>query len=570
MVASAQAATSISEYLSDPITTPYAIFTPHLRVVFTQNYAYIHSHTDTSVYFTHLEDLIHMQASLASKISNYNITQADFPSFMTLNENLENVLMQTTLDLATALDSLEHFRACRPHDRSKRDLSVNQGILPGVGRALSWLTGTLSQEASNYINTNTHNINKLQKSELALVKVINNTAHTARANSVQLQSLRRKMNDMGNKLQGEQTKSHAVQIITSYYLSFSLTVEELQYNIKEMTREWQYASEGKLLSKALQGTFFDYVSEALDADTKSFPNLKHLVKKIATVSIEACQTHVWQRFSIPLLNRKSLPLFRIHHIPVPHNNSFDVLANQPFAVSWSDDRVFEFSKSEFKSMISLRRFSIAKPPEREIQLKDSCLYALANKLGHQCVFKHVQQTVPYVFFENNYLTYYLGLRAKTIAVHKCLHSDAVPSMLLGSGVIKVPDACTIKINNVVYQNTKPHSDNSLLTKPFFFTMESELKMITTNESLIHEDYSDSTNNFENDMASLKEASDLLGHFEVPTLHLYVASASIFTITFILFILVIILFLIICGPMGHCVSTPPTQIIKMHQVELDSL
>ena len=143
-------------------------------------------------------------------------------------------------------------------------------------------------------------------------------------------------------------KSHAVAVLTSYYLSFTFTVELFQNSIEDLTQEWHHASEGKLLPKALQGAFFDYVTEALDADTRSYKNLKHIIAKVATVAIDACQTHVWQRLSIPLLSQTSLPLYRVHPIPVPHNNSFDVLANKPFAVSWSDERLYEFSQNEFQ------------------------------------------------------------------------------------------------------------------------------------------------------------------------------------------------------------------------------
>ena len=94
-------------------------------IIFKTLCIYIDTQTDTTVYFTHLKDLIHMQATLANKVANYNITLSDFPSFVTLSENLDSVLQRTTLNLITAIESLEHYPACRPHTRSKRDLSIN-------------------------------------------------------------------------------------------------------------------------------------------------------------------------------------------------------------------------------------------------------------------------------------------------------------------------------------------------------------------------------------------------------------------------------------------------------------
>ena len=74
---------------------------------------------------------------------------------MKLIEEVSNTLL-------SAVDSLHHEEVCYGVVRKKRDLIREQGLFPGVGRVLAYLTGTLTSDATAFINANTANLEKLK------------------------------------------------------------------------------------------------------------------------------------------------------------------------------------------------------------------------------------------------------------------------------------------------------------------------------------------------------------------------------------------------------------------------
>ena len=555
---------------SQPVLTTYANFVPLKPLVLTQNHAYVHQHTDTTVYFTQLNKLKEWQGMLESKVFNFTITWNDFPSFTTLSQNLDNIIRESSLTLISGIEALDHHPTCVPNTRVKRDLIRDQGILPGVGRALAWLTGTLTSDASSYINANIHNINKLQQSQIASLKVVNHTAHVAHDNAVQLRHLREKLNELGNKLNSDASKSHSIQLITSYYLSFTLVCEQMQIQIRDMVSQWTQATDGKLAPQALQGYFFENIAASLDENTLGYNNLKLILKKLARTKINACQRHVWLQITLPLLDKDSLQFFRVHDVPVTHNGSHDLLMNQAHAVAWSDTAVFEFTKYEFNKIVSTHSLSLSKPPTVLLQLHDSCLYALANNLTHRCALKHTSKVKSYVSLENNFLSYYFDSSETKVGIFKCTHDDPSPKQLVGSSVIYLPNNCKAKIDNTVFENTHHWAEHPFMSRPIFLKLDKALTTSISNASFFHEDYIDQDNSFNKDMESLQVASDLLGHFEIPTDHVVIFSMSLMLSTLILLILVIVIFLIICGPLKRCAPAPPVQVIQMRNVDKESL
>lgn len=509
-----------------------------------------------------------MQVSLQNKVTALNVTQVNFPTYKVINENLGTLLTEISENLLTSVQGLATAKQCQQKSRSKRDLIREEGVLPGVGRALAWLTGTLTSDATRFINANTHNIKKLQSAQISTIHVLNNTAHAARSNAIQIQNLRRRFTEMGGRMTKEITVSQSVDLITSMYMNLGMAIENFQVKVDQMTAQWQAASEGKITSQHLKGRFYKYLLHHLDPETLSHINIKFLIKSVAAISIESCHSHVWQHISIPLFGKQSLPLYRIHHIPVQHGSSFDVLTNQAHAVSWSDESVYEFTKEEFDDITSLNQISIAKAPTFKAKLMDSCLYALANHLEHKCKMKHVTNTKPFVTFQQNFLTYSVN-SLKTIAVVTCPHATPIPRQLLGAGTILLPYRCRIKLNNVVFENTSPDHEKAFDMEPVFFQLDDPSQTIATNSSWIHEQYVDDSNNFDKDMAMLRVASETLGTFDIPHENIFAASLTMASITLILAILIIILFLIVCGPLRKC-GQPPLQVVQMRTMSKDQI
>ena len=532
--------------------------------------AYITSHLDVSIYFVHLQDLITFKLHLENRVKALNLTQLALPSFITTSDNLDTILHSIANTLLSGLNALDHNPSCRENTRPKRELLPEQGLLPGIGRTLAWLTGTLTSDAARYINANSRNLRKLQEAQLASVKVLNHTEHAVRANSVQLQSLNRKLVHLGNKLIGDYTETHAAQLVLAYYQSFTLTLSNFQNKIDILTEEWRFATDGLLSHHLLHGPFYDHITGILDSNTLSYHNLRTIIKGTSVTSVTACRMHVYLHIAVPLLIKKPLPFYRVFLVPVPHDDSFDFLSPAPHAIAWSEEKSYQFSAKEFTNIFFTKRLAITRPPASITPLQKSCLYALTKNMQHECQLKHSPRADSYLSFINNYLAYSFELSAKLTGLFKCPHSDPVPYPLKGTSVIYVPFRCKIKVGNVVYENTKFHSTNVFLAKPTFATLHNLAPVLVSNSSFLHDNSTLSNEQYNEDMASLLVASDLLGTFEIPTEHFLISTVSLMLSFFVLFVLVIVLYLIVCGPLRRCQAKPHVQVIRMETVDKNSL
>ena len=563
LVAILCAHTTQSEYpiKNNPITTDRAILLPLKHLMFTKHNAYVTSHIDVTVYLRHLQDLVHFKSTLTNKISLANVTANDFPSFKILSKNLDRILQDTCVTLLTAVEGLEHHPACANQHRDKRDLSPDQGLLPGLGRALSWLTGTLSAEAADYINANTHNLKRIQKSELHVIKVLNHTNLVARANAARLQMLQKKLSEVTYKLQDSLSAVQQAQVISAYYLTFTLITEEFTRQVHELTLTWHHASEGKLSSTSLKGPFYDLILSSLDPATKNIRNLKHLIKKLTSVSIDACHRNIYVRAVIPLIEPSELPFYRVLPTPIPHNNSYDLLANLPHAVSWSNDLVYEFTTKEFEGIVTTRSLAFSKPPNLVVPLKDSCIFSLINNLFHQCTLTHTPEVPTQLALYSQFL-YFSYPSSKEIAIFQCPNEAPAPRELSGTNVALVNQGCTVKVGNIILENKVTQTAKQFNVTPTFAMIDASIAIPTANRSFLHIEAEPKDNSFMTDVHSLQVASETLGNFELPAHHIVAFSIGISSVVLLLLTLVIILVLIICGPCKKCAPAPPPQIIHM--------
>ena len=552
-----------------PILTPNALFTPHTTLYFASNTAHITSHLDTSVFLTQYRNLKDWQRTVHNKLVTFNITQNQFPAFFSLNDNIDNVLHDSLATLLAAIETQDHPAACQNHVIKKRDLSPESGLFPSFGRALSWLTGTLSADAANYINRNTHNLMKLKQAQLETITVLNHTVQLSRSHSAAIQHLRKRLIKLANSFEQEQEHTQGIVLVESFFHSLTLAAHKFQTLINDEVASWNLASNNILAPKFFRGDSLKHIMRTIGTPSQSIRNIKYLIKASASISIEACGSHIFSHISIPILENNPLNLYTIHPIPDPHNGYYDVLKTDIVAIAWQDAKVFEFNRKSFQNLKVLKRISIANKPVTPIPMSDSCLFSLAKLLPHKCVINHVKQAEPFLNHWRGFLTYFFPKDKPKLATTNCPLKESIVKQLKGAGVVKIPHRCTVRIDDNLYKSLQPRSSKFFNATPHFASLETNFRK--TNLSLLpHVDYDQFNDTFDNDMNSLKYASNVLGTFEVNGEHIVIASISMFTVLIVFLILLVIIFLILCGPLKSCAHTPPIQIMEVRPASEDIL
>ena len=139
-----------------PITSPFAIFTPSSEIVFRERTAMVLYTIDTLPYWNKLSSLALTHKNLTHKAKTLGLSLADWPQFASLSNHGELLIEDVALTLLNTLEILPHPVECKlqTHTKVKRDIDVVQhkGLFTGLGKALSWITGLLDDDAAKWIN----------------------------------------------------------------------------------------------------------------------------------------------------------------------------------------------------------------------------------------------------------------------------------------------------------------------------------------------------------------------------------------------------------------------------------
>ena len=544
-------------------------FVPISKAAITRATAHLTSFIDVKSFAIHIKDILAHKQRLVATTTALNLTHADFPNFIMLSDNVDQLLESISDTLLSALDSLDHDPACHMPPRKKRDLIREHGLFPGVGRVLAYLTGTLTSDATAYINANTANLQKLKTSQLATINVVNHTMNVVKSNTISIQRLHNRLHSLSQKLQGDYSRLQTTQLIQSQFFGFSLMLENLLNKVTKLSATWKAASENKVHHYLLHGSFYEHITKSLDATTLKYKNLKPILRQAGKAHITACYTHVWTHFQFPLLPKDILPLYKLYLIPVPHGKDFDVLSTSASAISFSDDYVYEFSVTELADAVHMATLVILKPPVSKVPLKDSCLYSAMHNMTQTCTVRHLKVFEPFLALENDYLVYSFPPGQEHFALLMCHHSKHKPHILTGSSALYVPPRCRVRVGNVIYESTNYRSNTTVELKQSFASLHTVSPLSVSNIQISHDNQTDPWD-ISDDLASLHVASDVLGTFSVPNEHVFAASVTVISATFVLFIAVIILFLIVCGPLRRCFKDPPVQVIQMSPVKPEDM
>ena len=145
-----------------PITTPFAILIPHTEITLQTGTATVMYTVDAKMYFDQLLSLSHIYLDLIQKANELGADKVNWPQVHSVANHTYSFIENAATDLLNALEALPHSEECHMSLREKRDINVvsEHGIFPTVGRCFSWLTGTLTSDAAQYINLNYNNTEK--------------------------------------------------------------------------------------------------------------------------------------------------------------------------------------------------------------------------------------------------------------------------------------------------------------------------------------------------------------------------------------------------------------------------
>ena len=552
----------LTEGKKHPIITPYVAFTPYKKLAITRKTAYIVQHTDTTEYITHLQTLNYLHETVNKKIAVMNLTKDDLPAYRVLSKQAHDSIERSAVTLMDALQSLSHEDHCLPQaKRSKRevDLVRQQGLFPGIGRALGWLTGTLTSDAASYINKNFHNINKLKNSQLHMIKVINNTAIVGKKNSDQIYSLKMQLAKMGNDLQQQISKGQAVNYAITTVQQLLSSAQAFHDRVDDLVYGWQFSSTGTLGQKTLNQQLWSFIWEALDAPTKAYKDIRHIVKHASQISLEACHVHTFLHINVPLLSPVKHTAYKTNVFPVFHDTHYVILDSYAHLVMWDEEKSYEYTEKEVNTCKELKHLMICNPPQNIQSLKDSCMFSLAKNLSKKCKVVPTTKVENKFMFKDSYLTYFIKRNDSQLITEVCPGTHARTTEIKDAGTIKLPHKCKLLINGLVYENKLSHTYHTLNKTPTFFEPNFQFKiptprMYTTPSS----DASEADTIFDENQANLEVASDILGNFEITPDQVIIMSISFTSILILATIAIIVLYCIVCGPMAGCITFPRTR------------
>ena len=533
-----------------PITTPFAILTPHKQVVLEYKSNAVMYQIDTREYWNALANLANIHHNLTDKVHELGIIESDWPQLQAMANHTHFIIEALAEKLLNTLETLPHPREC-PVARQKRDVEVvstKRGLFRGLGTALSWLTGNLDAGAGDYINTNYNNILKLKDSQGKMIKVLNNTSHKAHENSEKIVSIQNSLESLKLDLKGNSDKSDMLDKLIITYDDYELSIAQLGDKISELVQLTQAAVKGNVDQVALKGQLWPQIVESLDPQTRSLPNLKYYVAKTTIVQVQGCVTFIDIVYNIPLISSDIMWLYRVRNIPVFRKDHYQIISNEAHYVSWDHNMVWLYAENEIANCKNLGYLLVCKKARNVEKLRDSCLYSLAKTLTPKCNYTMSQEEDIQINFEDNYLVYFIPPGQVKLSNLFCDNKEKQARELVKSGAIFVPEGCEVHIDHLTYAPliTKPHT--TIQMKPRLFKPNMEIlsihptlpaPIIVTKETSMEDE------EFLKDQSVLLAADTILGEVKISPDHVIWAGVSFSVVLGIVLILVIALFVLYC-------------------------
>ena len=538
-----------------PITTPFAIFTPSSEIVFRERTAMVLYTIDTLPYWNKLSSLALTHKNLTHKAKTLGLSLADWPQFASLSNHGELLIEDVALTLLNTLEILPHPVECKlqTHIKVKRDIDVVQhkGLFTGLGRALSWITGSLDDDAANWINSNFNNIQKLTAAQTKQIKVLNHTSHIAFENSVAINKMQNKLDSLNHKINENVNKTELREQVMLTLEDINMGILQVQVKVQELIDMTQYAVKHEVAPEALKGPIWPQIVEALDPITRAFPNLKYYVQKSSSVKVEGCITMIYILYNIPLITSRRMWAYKVYRTPVKRNSHYQALEKYPAFVTWDEKNIYEFNQGEFNSCINLDYMLVCDIPKSVKKLRVSCLFTQIKDLVPKCNYTVTQNETTYIDFHKDFLTFYLPPNTRKLADLYCQDDQKSTREIKNAGTYLVPHDCAVYIDDHRYASMAAKSHKFIDYKPKFFSPDMSIlnrhptvqPYVNLSKQVTPDEFG-----FLMDQEDLEMAKDILGDIKLEPKHIMIAGISFTTVLAIVILMVVILFFLYCRPL----------------------
>ena len=506
-----------TQALPPPVIANGFILNPFAHVLISHNTHNIHFEINTTPFFQHLHNLTQLYQNLTQHVDDHRYTMFNIPELETVSVRIKDIIERASYNLLTILQTSPTPNNCTSvHNYRKRSVDVlpNSGLFPELGTALSWLTGTLSSQAKKYINLNYNNIVALQKSNKDMISVLNHTALFNRKSAIQMDKLNAKMITVTNQLTILENKQAILNSISSVFQSLQLAAQAVERQIDNLISLIQWAQIGQLDHQILRGFYYRNILSVLDAQTKTTKSLKFILKHAAEISVEVCHAHIWLFLTIPSLSPHPHTLYHFYNIPIRKKGLLYELPFNPKAVSWSTDRLFQFTEDELNLCKVARHIRVCKTPSSVTPLQVSCIFKLIKNISNDCTTVQIDKADDQIFFEYNHLVYDIHSNLPKVTDIQCPKQHTTKG-LTGSGVIFVPPLCQLRLNSVLFTNkmTRSHKFEVLPKfyneKSFVYPLIQDTSIAPNTATLVY-----SEEEYNSDIKKLTMASDILGDMKL--------------------------------------------------------
>ena len=462
----------VTEEVSDPVIGKWAIMIPGENIVFSKGIIHLEGVMDINSIVKHLSELGQVHGQIRGKVNRYNVSHDR--GVQEQIQQIQVIIQETALQLLAGVEYLPQADECKGlnPERKRRSVQlVNEGLIPAIGSALSWIGGVLPSSAAKYINQNADNINVLLQAQGSLIRAVNQTNVQIKRNKNKIERIGEAFNKLSNKLSTSVDWLNKITIVDGWLGNLLTAAQEIRHTVDTMVQSWEAAVNKKVSPELLKGEMWSQLYSMLDSDTRQYKNLKYVIKMSSTVSIHACHTVVYTDIAAPLLPRSVVRSYRVIPVVIKQSGKYVKLANTPERVAWDDSKIYEQTESEIGKCKDIQLFLICNMPERSVDNFKSCFYRLANGLhiGDHCTVKMVDSVEDKINHIGRYLQYSIYGKSK-VAITKCPQMRAVQKELKGNGVIEIPFKCRTIIGDRTYQNIVRSKDKKIYRiHPRFFT-----------------------------------------------------------------------------------------------------
>ena len=359
-------------------------------------------------------------------------------------------LERTAITIDSGLKMVSHNKNCKV--REKRELNMwydeevvnTHALFPSVGKLVSWITGSLSADAGQYINENFNNIKRLTKMSLRFAEMFNSTLDIERKHAHQLTKITKEVKDIKLSLNSTMGQVNRKVAYEAFLQNLQLIIFDIQNTVDEIFHQADMVERNQMGKLARDPSFIKGVSDMLDYSARNKHNILYLMKISVKTTLEVCHWAIKLEFTFPVLEAYDYIPKRVLSTPKRIKGKYFELSRVPHVIVWSE-KVYAFTELEYEKCDKINSQVFCKIPMRIQNVIESCIFGMAHgvlwkRLADRCSLNYVKDPVEFVKFSQTHMFYFVTQQRYCMLVCPTISKNIV---LNGAGTISIPIGCKI-------------------------------------------------------------------------------------------------------------------------------